>query len=334
MTHEIPAGPRELGLMHRLYKPTIFSALARAMPPRVHPNLITVTGQLCAVLAALAAYWAAHGARALYLVSALLHFIYLASDNVDGMHARRTQQVSLTGELLDHGLDGLAILCLSLTVGFVLHVDGPFLVTFASMPALAFVLAHWEHEQTQYFGPVTGQADGYTLGALLCVLAFAFDNPPWLAFSFTHFNAALALVAGLLPASLVAVLGPSLRAWRRKAAFGDVFLTAVFIAAMHGYAFLGASAWLVAASVGVFGTLVGVRAIRARVLARPSRLLSLYDALIFAPAAVKLALGPSLGIEWLARIAAATITVGLTLTFWRALVELRALDAASPRLDA
>jgi phosphatidylglycerophosphate synthase len=328
MTPEISGGPRELGLMHRLYKPTIFSALARVIPSSVHPNVITAAGQLCAILAAIAAYWAAHGMSALYLVSALLHFVYLASDNVDGMHARRTQQVSLTGELLDHGLDGLAILCLSLSVGFVLHVDGPFLATFASMPALAFLLAHWEHEQTKYFGPVTGQADGYTLGVVLCVLAFAFDNPPWLAFSFTRVNAALLLVALLLPASLVAVVGPGLRAWKRGAAFGQVLVSAAFIAALHVYALWGAPAWLVAATVGIFGTHVGVRAIRARVLARASRLLSAYDALVFAPGAVKLAIAPSVSVAWVAIMAAAIAAVGLIASFGRALSELRALDIA------
>jgi phosphatidylglycerophosphate synthase len=328
MTPGLPAGPRELGLMHRLYKPTIFSALARGMPPSVHPNLITLTGQSCAMLAAIAAYWAAHGMSVLYLVSAPLHFVYLASDNVDGMHARRTQQVSLTGELLDHGLDGLAILCLSLTVGFALHVDGPFLVTFASVPALAFLLAHWEHQQTQYFGPVTGQADGYTLGVVLCVLAFAFDNPRWLRFSFTQFNAALLLVALLLPASLVAVVGPAERAWRRGAAFASVLLSAAFMATIHAYALLGAPAWLVATTVGVFATNVGVRAIRARLLARPASLLSAYDALLFAPGALKLTLAPSVSIDSAAVVAGAIAMVGLIASFWRGLSELRVLDTA------
>jgi phosphatidylglycerophosphate synthase len=328
---ESPAGPRELGLMHKLYKPTIFSALARALPPRLHPNVITLTGQACAVAAATAAYFAARGATALYLLSALLHFAYLTSDNVDGMHARRTRQVSSTGELLDHGLDGIAILCLALTLGFVLHVQGPFLVTFATLPALAFLLAHWEHAQTDHFGPVTCQADGYTLGAVICVLASVFDEPPWLSFSPTRLNAALLLVTLLFPVSLLAVLGPALRAWRRRAAFSAVLLASGIMACMHLYAFQGAPAWIVAASVGLFGTNVGVRAIRGRLLRRAGRLLAAHDALLLFPGLVKLVFLPALSSDAVAGIAAAVAGLSLSVSFCGALFELRSLDVRDLR---
>jgi phosphatidylglycerophosphate synthase len=321
-------GPRELGLMHRLYKPTIFRAIAEALPPGLHPNVITLVGQVCAVLAALAAYWAARGVTALYPACALLHFVYLASDNVDGMHARRTGQTSLTGELLDHGLDGIAILCLSLTAGFILRVDGPFLVTFAALPTLAFLLAHWEHQQTGEFGPVTGQADGYTLGVVLALVAFAFDNPPWLAFSFGRFNAALVIVVLLFPASLVAVVGPSLRAWKTGARFGEVGLACVLLVALHAYALLGAPAWCVGATAGVVATDLGVRAVHARIAGRKEALLAPRHGLVVVPVLGCLALPENSNPAIWAAIAAGLALICLVITWSRALPELRRLDAA------
>lgn len=325
-------GPRELGLMHKLYKPTLFRAIAAALPARLHPNVITLVGQACAVLAALAAYFAARGVTLLYPACALLHFVYLASDNVDGMHARRTGQTSLTGELLDHGLDGIAILCLSLTAGFVLRVDGPLLVTFAALPALAFLLAHWEHLHTGEFGPVTGQADGYTLGVVLALVAFAFDNPPWLVFSFGRFNAAAVIVVLLVPASLVAVVGPSLRAWKVGARFGEVGSACGLLAWLHAYAFWGAPAWCAGVTVGIVGTDLGVRAVHARIAGRPGALLAARHGLVALPALGCLAFPASArDAVWVGL--AATAALGcLTITWTRALPELRRLDARAQAL--
>jgi phosphatidylglycerophosphate synthase len=319
--------PRELGLMHRFYKPMVFRPLAGALPARVHPNVITLTGQLCAVAAAVAAYWGARGLVELYPLSALLHFVYLASDNVDGIHARSTGQVSFTGEVLDHGLDGIAIVCLALTLGFVLRLDGAFMVTFAMLPSLAFLLAHWEHQQTRYFGPITGQADGYTLGVIICLVAFAFDNPPWLELSFTRLNAAGVLVLLLLPASLVAVGGPSLRSLARRAAFGEVAAAASIMAFMHVYPWLGGSPWLVAATVGVFGTTVGLRAITLRVLERQGRLLRARDACLVLPALLHLLFSAFADGRVAAYCAAGAASLSFGVEFWSALREFRALDA-------
>ncbi len=317
--------------MHRFYKPMVFRPLAGALPASVHPNVITVTGQLCALAAAVAAYWGARGVVELYPLSALLHFVYLASDNMDGIHARSTGQVSLTGEVLDHGLDGIAIVCLALTLGFVLRVDGPFMVTFATLPSLAFLLAHWEHQQTHYFGPITGQADGYTLGVIICLVAFVFDNPAWLEFSFTRFNAALVLVLALLPVSLVAVGGPSWRSFTRRAAFGDVGAAASIMVFMHVYPWLGGSPWLVAATVGMFGTNVGLRAIRLRVLARQGRLLRAHDACLVLPGLLQLVFTPFADGRVVAYGAAGAASLSFVIEFWGTLREFRALDARSQK---
>ncbi len=189
------------------------------------------------------------------------------------------------------------------------------------------MLAHWEHLQTGDFGPVTGQADGYTLAVVLALLAFGFDNPPWLAFSFGRFNAASVIVVLLFPASLVAVVGPSLRAWKAGARFGEVVLACALLASVHAYAFLGAPAWCAGATVGVVATDLGVRAVHARIAGRPSALLSPRHGLVVLPVLGCLWSSSDAAI-WSALAAAAALGC-LAITWSRALPELRRLDARS-----
>lgn len=124
---------------------------------------------------------------------------------------------------------------------------------------------------------------------VLALVAFGFDNPPWLAFSFARFNPALVLVVALLPASLVAVLMPSLRAWRAGAGFGEIALACGLLAWVHVYALLGAPAWCAAATAGVLATDLGVRAVHARIAGRPTVLLSPRHGLVVLPVLAHLA---------------------------------------------
>lgn len=307
MQHSEPS-TREIGLMHKVYKPTIFRALASVLPSSVHPNAITLTGQACAGLAVVASYHAARGHPLLYPASAVLYLLYLASDNVDGMHARRTGQVSRTGELLDHGLDGMAILCLSLTFGFVLHIDGPFFPVVTILPAIAFFLAHWEHRRTGVFGPVTGQADGYTLGAALSLAAFALHDPPALTFSFQVLNAASVLVLALLPASLFAVTAPMFRARRQGSSLTELVVPVSVLVLLEGYVYAGAPAWWVAAMVGIVGTEFGMRAIRLRLSAAAGGLVARRHVALVLPLIVD-ALYPSQSLSQICVLFAAVATV-------------------------
>lgn len=199
-------------------------------------------------------------------------------------------------------------------------------ITFAALPALAFLLAHWEHQQTGYFGPVTGQADGYTLGAVLALVAYGFDNPRWLAFSFGRLNAATAIVVLLFPASLVAVLGPSLRVWKAGARFGEIALACVLLASVHVYAFLGASAWCAATTVGLVATDLGVRAVHARIAGRRDAWLLPRHGLVAVPLLGFLAFPlDSSAVVWVS-LAATAALVCLGITWSCALPELRRLD--------
>src|SRR5579884_3754966 len=86
-----------LGFYQRLF----WNRLVEALPAALAPNAITLAGEGCAVLAAVATAGAVAGHRWLYPLSALLLLAYMTGDNIDGPHARRTGQTSALGEFLD-----------------------------------------------------------------------------------------------------------------------------------------------------------------------------------------------------------------------------------------
>ena len=96
---------------------------------------------------------------------------------------------------------------------------------------------------------------------------------------------------------------------------------------MHVYPWLGGSAWLVAASVGVFGTNVGLRAIRLRVLARKGRLLRAHDACLVLPGLIQLVFTPFADAQVAVYCAAAATGLSFVVEFWGTLAAVRVLDA-------
>jgi phosphatidylglycerophosphate synthase len=222
-----------------------------------------VAGQCCAVLATLAAVGAVSGKRSLYLVSAALHFGFLMADNLDGLHARLTGQVSLVGELLDHGLDGIAGISALLTVGVIMRVDGIWLVGLAYVGTMAFVAAYWEQYRTGLLVcPAIGQLEGFTAIAGMEVVLFAFHDPPALRFSHSSLTAGTLLVAGALLGYLGATFGSVFRAARLQVRPGGLLVVGLAGLLPFGYVLAGANPWLPAIIVGLFGADVVVRSVR------------------------------------------------------------------------
>jgi phosphatidylglycerophosphate synthase len=255
----------EYGVLFRVYERTIFKWAAGLLPARLRPNVITVTGQCCAVLAAMAAAGAVGGRPYLYPVSATLHFGFLFADNLDGMHARRTGQVSRVGEFLDHGLDGIASISALLTVAFIMRVDGMFLPGLAYLGTMAFVAAYWEQYRTGLLVcPAIGQSEGFTAIAAMELALFAFHDPPALRFSHTSFTIGTLLVAG----ALVGYLGATLASIARAANVGvqprDMAVVALAGLVTFGYVRAGAEPWIPGVLMGLFGADVVARSLRMR----------------------------------------------------------------------
>ena len=104
-----------LSLLEKLCLDRYWQFLAdRVYPPWLAPNLITLAGGFCILLAAALSGWhspqlCGSSPRWLYACNALLLFAYQSLDGSDGKQARKTHTGSPLGELMDHGIDAWTV---------------------------------------------------------------------------------------------------------------------------------------------------------------------------------------------------------------------------------
>jgi len=124
-------------------------ALEKFIPLWIAPNVLTICGLLCVVVAYTSLLQFCPGTDGVapawvYVLIAFCVFLYQTLDNLDGKQARRTGTSSPLGELLDHSVDSLVCIMLAITSGATFQF-GPVL-TFVSLllTTTLFYLAHWE----------------------------------------------------------------------------------------------------------------------------------------------------------------------------------------------
>jgi len=122
------------------------------VPRWIAPNLLTLFGLICTLLAFLSTIYACpfnmeycttiSGGTCVF--AALMIFLYQTADNLDGKQARKTGSASPLGEVFDHGSDSLGAPLFALIMGTVFQLD--VFMTFVSllMMITLFYLAHWE----------------------------------------------------------------------------------------------------------------------------------------------------------------------------------------------
>lgn len=89
---------------------------------------------------------------------------YQMMDNVDGKQARRIQNSTPLGMIMDHGCDALGVICLTAGMARVLCVDNPYLFiwTFISIISSFYISAwcqYWSNG-IMILGTVNGVDDG------------------------------------------------------------------------------------------------------------------------------------------------------------------------------
>lgn len=163
------------------------------LPAKLTPNTITIFGFLCMVSSSFFIWLGVQKQKPWgFAVAAFLVFIYMACDNVDGVHARRTKQSSKLGEYLDHWFDSINALVLNLCVANALFLNGWLLMICIMMVAISFFATIWEHHHTGIF--VSGKI-GTNEGLIVMIglyLAFVFlFQHPFLSYSgYTDWNLA------------------------------------------------------------------------------------------------------------------------------------------------
>ena len=118
-----PARPRELqdALNYHIYHPLAWRIALRLADTSVTPNIVSVAGMVCIMLAALA--YAQPGWPLPALLGLALHMGWHVLDGADGDLARLTKRASTRGELIDGTCDYLGHIVLYLTLAFVLQVE-------------------------------------------------------------------------------------------------------------------------------------------------------------------------------------------------------------------
>lgn len=100
----------------------VAETVAKIMPRRIAPNVITFVAAMCLLLPHLHAwFYYTSGFEASVnpwhpLIVGVLYFLYITLDNVDGKHARNTGQQGPMGQIFDHGFDTLTLPLSTLTL--------------------------------------------------------------------------------------------------------------------------------------------------------------------------------------------------------------------------
>ena len=252
-------------LLLDFYKKLLWNRIVPRIPASIAPNTLTIIGQICGVLSAVATAAAVAGQPVFYLLSCFLLLAYLTFDNIDGAHARRTKQCSPLGEFLDHGLDGIASAGILILSGFVLGLQGEWLVLLCFLGAFGFTALFWEQFRTGLLViPRFSSTEGVTLLVVYQLVRFFIGNPPSLAFSLDTITVGTVLAFVVLLGYVGAGIPSMQRAYRFGVSPWELVPLAVLMSAQLAFSALGAHALIPAATVGLLGANVTCRLILMR----------------------------------------------------------------------
>lgn len=188
----------------RWIEESVCRPILERIPSSVHPNTLSLLGSVSLWAMLLLAFASVNQPPTERLVLLVLAgaamFAGMVLDNLDGMHARRTQQCSRMGELFDHLGDALHIPMIPAAIGIAMeqpdYLLPPILVTAAMIYNAQLVLYHhtrrFIHPPTNGTVAETGVALGFVaLGVLLFV---APRDTPWVDRGFTLIGVTAVLV--------------------------------------------------------------------------------------------------------------------------------------------
>ncbi len=245
---------RDRSILLPAYKRFVIAPTLPVIPRALHPNFITHTGHVINMLGA--ALLLASGAKSgwPFLVTALALQLYNWCDNADGGHARRTDQCSPLGELLDHGLDMLNIVYIALVAATAIGASATWTAAIAIVLPAACAVTYWEQAETGLFSLGTlNQIESVMLLTLVLGISAVFGTEVWERIAIGPLTARLAILAFVVGGALVGIAGNLRRVLKTRGLRSIVrgaphlhFVALVFVAVPAGV--LSAPAAVVIAS--------------------------------------------------------------------------------------
>jgi len=160
--------------------------LINFVPTNLAPNVITLASFACNILSFYVTYLEVGNdydmelSRSTCLMQAIIHFSYLALDNLDGKQARKTGTSSAYGMLLDHGCDVFTNIIVCFNMSHLLMLgDSDF---FSPLYFMALLPGFYTLTYQEYvFGELTlgycnGADEGNVLVSLFSFLGFLFGS--------------------------------------------------------------------------------------------------------------------------------------------------------------
>jgi ethanolaminephosphotransferase len=156
----------------------LYGWMAYQCPLWLAPNLLTLAGLLCNLLALLLCGLfvvpmfggaAVPPSPAVLVAVGSLLWLYQALDNMDGKQARRTGSSSALGELFDHVCDCSCVTVFTMVVASCVGLDVYSMLVMSWLSILGFHLSHWEEYYTNTL--VMGALNGPTEAILAIVAA-------------------------------------------------------------------------------------------------------------------------------------------------------------------
>jgi phosphatidylglycerophosphate synthase len=121
-----------------------FSSLLYFLPPALKPNTITITGFIFVLLNYVFIHLGIKGYYIGYIFGSFALIIYLLADNIDGMHARFTNQTSKLGGFLDQWIDSISLPLIAFPIMYSFNIKGVTLIFLLCLLTLSCFLLYIE----------------------------------------------------------------------------------------------------------------------------------------------------------------------------------------------
>jgi len=163
-------------LIYRFIVSPFCAKLVKRFPTWIAPNLMTLMGLICNILAYIVPlYYASNNIELpswVCFFSAFMIFTYMILDNCDGKQAFRTGNSTPLGELFDHGCDSLSIAMGCITTATMLGTGARGSFAYVFMGMIPFYLAHWQEYFTNTLecGMFNGPTEAECLAILIHIL--------------------------------------------------------------------------------------------------------------------------------------------------------------------